>query len=236
MSVTAIIPTTCESSRGPSLRRAILSVVDQIPENGLILIVANGDRIDESVVRMAEGFPRTRVERLEEASVAKAQQLGRHLVTTEFFCFLDDDDEYLPGAFSMRLDELRADPSVDVVVTNGFERIDNDATDQSGASRTCAGGPASRIAARKLARVLRRFFSYAIRDARLLRRPYLFFRVDPSRLQACIETGYTVHRYSDVSHTFEPQFGLQVTGLSPGAAAGIGQIADWIYHPTCGER
>ena len=127
MSVTAIIPTTCESSRGPSLRRAILSVIDQIPEDGLILIVANGDRIDESVVRMAEGFPRTRVERLEEASVAKAQQLGRRFVTTEFFCFLDDDDEYLPGAFSMRLDVLRADPSIDVVVTNGYTRIDNDA-------------------------------------------------------------------------------------------------------------
>ena len=127
MSVTAIIPTTCESSRGPLLRRAILSVVDQIPENGLILIVANGDRVDESVVRMAESFPRTRVQRLEEASVAKAQQLGRHLVTTEFFCFLDDDDEYLPNAFTTRLKELRADPSVDVVVTNGFKRIDNDA-------------------------------------------------------------------------------------------------------------
>ena len=127
MSITAIIPTTCESSRGPLLRRAILSVVDQIPEDGLIRIVANGDRIDESVVRMAEGFPQTRVERLEEASVARAQQLGRRLVTTEFFCFLDDDDEYLNNAFTTRLNELRADPSVDVVVTNGFERIDNDA-------------------------------------------------------------------------------------------------------------
>ena len=80
-------------------------------------------------------FPRTRVERLEEASVAKAQQLGRRSSRTEFFCFLDDDDEYLPGAVSMRLNELRADSSVDVVVTNGFERIvDNSYRMRAGAS------------------------------------------------------------------------------------------------------
>ena len=125
MTVTAIIPTTCDSSRGPSLRRAILSIVDQVPDNGLILVVANGDRIDEAVVRMAQEFPRTRVERLEKASVAKAQQLGRRLVRTEYFCFLDDDDEYLPGAVTTRLNEIHADSSVDVVVTNGFEDVDN---------------------------------------------------------------------------------------------------------------
>ena len=126
MSITAIIPTTCESSRKHSLRRAILSMVDQVPDSGVILVIANGDRIDESVVRMVEGFPRIRVERLEEANVAKAQQFGRRLVTTEFFCFLDDDDEYLPGAFSTRLNELRADSSADVVVTNGLKSVDNE--------------------------------------------------------------------------------------------------------------
>jgi hypothetical protein len=124
MSVTVIIPTTCEQRRGATLRRALLSVLDQLPEGGCVLVVANGDRVDEKLVQMVKSFPRTRLERLQEASVARAQQHGRGVVTTEFFCFLDDDDEYLANALDVRVSRLRANSAVDVLVTNGLTRVD----------------------------------------------------------------------------------------------------------------
>jgi hypothetical protein len=61
------------------------------------------------------------VERLREGSVAAAQRLGRMRVRTEFFSFLDDDDEYLAGAVATRLEALRGDSAIDVVVTNGLK-------------------------------------------------------------------------------------------------------------------
>jgi glycosyltransferase involved in cell wall biosynthesis len=123
MSVTVIIPTTCETRRGSTLQRAILSVADQLPAGGSIQVVANGDRVDESVARMAERLPHVALHRLPEANVAAAQRLGRRLVTTEFFCFLDDDDEYLPNAFDIRIAALRSDGAVDAVVTNGYTHV-----------------------------------------------------------------------------------------------------------------
>jgi len=126
MSVTVIIPTTAEAARASSLRRAMLSVVDQLSGDGLIIVVANGERVDDGVLGMVETFPRTRIERLPAANVAQAQQRGRNLVATEFFCFLDDDDEYLPDAFQARMQAFQADPAADVVVTNGFKRIGSD--------------------------------------------------------------------------------------------------------------
>lgn len=119
MSVTVIVPTTCEAARAASLRRALESVAPQLPDDGLVLVVANGSRVDERTLRMVAEAPRTRIERLSEGSVARAQRFGRTCVATPFFCFLDDDDEYLPGAIEARLRALLDDPAADVVVTNG---------------------------------------------------------------------------------------------------------------------
>ncbi len=118
MSVTVVIPSTC--SRRDELRRAIESVVDQVTDDGAIVVVANGPRVDEATLAVARRFARTRVERLAEANVAKAQRVGRSLVDTEFFCFLDDDDEFLPGALAMRVAALREQPDVDVLIANGY--------------------------------------------------------------------------------------------------------------------
>ena len=44
------------------------------------------------------------------------------MVETEFFGFLDDDDEYLPGAVPLRLAALVNDASLDAVITNGYRQ------------------------------------------------------------------------------------------------------------------
>jgi glycosyltransferase involved in cell wall biosynthesis len=103
------------------LNRAIASVRDQLPTGGSIVVVANGSRCDSDVVNALASIPAVRVLRVSEANVAAAQRWGRNSVMTEFFSFLDDDDEYLPGAIALRLAELRDDPSQDVVVTNGMK-------------------------------------------------------------------------------------------------------------------
>jgi hypothetical protein len=58
-----------------------------------------------------------------EGSQSNAQLVGRRAATTEFFSFLDDDDEYLPGALDIRLAALEDSPSSSVVVTNGFVEV-----------------------------------------------------------------------------------------------------------------
>jgi hypothetical protein len=124
VSLTVIIPTTCETARGQDLGRAIESVAGQLPAGGCVLVVANGSRVDDVLLRELQSRPGVRTERLREGSVAAAQRLGRASVRTEFFCFLDDDDEYLPGAVATRIDALRADAAIDVVVTNGLRAVD----------------------------------------------------------------------------------------------------------------
>jgi hypothetical protein len=120
MSVTVIVPTTCESAREHSLLRAVHSVIPQLTGDGCVLLVVNGSRVDESVLRAVQELPRICVVRLDEGNVAHAQRLGRASVRTPFFCFLDDDDQYLPGALETRTRVLQDDASIDVVATNGY--------------------------------------------------------------------------------------------------------------------
>jgi glycosyl transferase family 2 len=57
-------------------------------------------------------------------SYPAAQRLGRSHVATPYFCFLDDDDELLPGSIAARLAHVQAHPDVDVVVARGYRCID----------------------------------------------------------------------------------------------------------------
>jgi glycosyltransferase involved in cell wall biosynthesis len=45
---------------------------------------------------------------------------GRTLVTNEFFAYLDDDDEFLPGALRTRVAPMLEDADVGFVATNGY--------------------------------------------------------------------------------------------------------------------
>jgi len=56
----------------------------------------------------------------EQASPGCALRIGRRIVNSDFYAFLDDDDELLPHALSTGLELLQAEPAVDLVVTTGY--------------------------------------------------------------------------------------------------------------------
>lgn len=119
--VTVIIPTL--AVRRAALDRAIASVLGQRGIAALPLVVVNGARFDPDDVAALAADPRLRVERIAGAGVSAARLAGRRAVETEFFAFLDDDDEFLPDSLARSVARLRADPSVDVVVTNGLRDV-----------------------------------------------------------------------------------------------------------------
>jgi len=56
-------------------------------------------------------------------SLAAGMLAGRRAVTTPFFGFLDDDDEYLPGAVDTRLAAMMVHPDASIVTTNGYRHL-----------------------------------------------------------------------------------------------------------------
>jgi hypothetical protein len=118
--VTIIIPTLCRRERRPLLMRAIGSLAGQAGVSYRVLLAVNGKEFDPDLLAELAAAPSVDVLRIEEASLPNALRHAREAVGTEFFGFLDDDDEYLPGALETRLAPLRADPSLDAVVTNGY--------------------------------------------------------------------------------------------------------------------
>jgi hypothetical protein len=116
--VSIVIPTSAASGRRAMLDRAIASVDAQdCPTE--IVVVPNGAAVDAQTLRDLEADRRvTRVLRLDEANVSVARYAGLGVATGEYFGFLDDDDELLPGALSTRL--ALFGPDRDVVATNGY--------------------------------------------------------------------------------------------------------------------
>jgi len=118
--VTIIIPTTCEARRGAVLWRAIDSILSAADEPPNILLVVNGVRYDASLLERLRADVRLQVIYESVGSLPRALRIGRDAVRTDYFGFLDDDDEYLNGAVSVRRRILDEHADVDVVVCNGL--------------------------------------------------------------------------------------------------------------------
>lgn len=119
--VSVIIPTTCEAHRAQSLRNAIHSAETQEAVSVRVIVVVNGTRYDRALYDDLRRRRTLTLHYLEAPSLPAARRHGRRAVCTEFFAFIDDDDEFLPGAFHTRALPLLCDGSLDVVVTNGFD-------------------------------------------------------------------------------------------------------------------
>lgn len=122
MLVSVIIPTTASPSRVPLLKSALDMLGRQVGASALPIVVVNGDAFDHEFVRCLKSDPRIRYLYREEGCAPRAVAAGRATVDTEFFGTLDDDDVYLPNAASVRASVLRSDPSIDAVITNGYDR------------------------------------------------------------------------------------------------------------------
>lgn len=123
--VTVIIPTLATRERQESLLRALDSLASADRQRPIqILVVVNGNRYHAPLL---EALPRPGVEllRIQEASLPAAILAGRKAVRTRYFCFLDDDDLYLPDAIALRVAAIETSPAADLVVTNGLRRSGN---------------------------------------------------------------------------------------------------------------
>lgn len=120
--ISVILPTRALAERGEALLRAIESVLGQRGVRGVPVVVINGGDADPALRRRLEGDPRCRVFQLERPHLPAAIREGRRRVDTAWFASLDDDDEYLPDGLARRLDALHADPTLDLVVSNGIRR------------------------------------------------------------------------------------------------------------------
>ncbi|MES1981090.1 MAG: glycosyltransferase family 2 protein [Pseudomonadota bacterium] len=124
--VSVIVPTTCEKTRSEFIERAIASILDQAGAELDVIIVVNGDRLDTALLNQLESTAQLRVIRIAEGNVSVARYAGVANARGSFFCFLDDDDEFLPGAIKQRLDIFDRFPDADIVVTNGYVFTDHD--------------------------------------------------------------------------------------------------------------
>lgn len=124
--VSVIVPTTCETARGAQITRSIGSVFAQTGVAAELILVVNGSLVDQCLLDQWRGEPRLTVHRIDEGNVSRARVAGLRHATGDFFSFLDDDDEFLPGALELRARLLRDHPEFDVVVTNGFRHNDGD--------------------------------------------------------------------------------------------------------------
>lgn len=134
--ITVIIPTTCELRRWESLQRAIASVMQQSGVTPRVLAVVNGQRFDPTRYEALCQMPGVEVVYLAEGNASLAQRTGRSLVTTAYFAFLDDDDEYLPGGLKARLVPLEQDNALDFVASQGvrcFDGVDQPCWPSTGA-------------------------------------------------------------------------------------------------------
>lgn len=115
--ISVIIPTTCDARREDMLLRAVQSVFDQQNVRIELIVVVNGSRVNDEVLNRLMKYQVGMI-RLDEGNVSKARYSGLQASTGEYFCFLDDDDEFLPGALAHRLSLF--EDGVDCVVTNGL--------------------------------------------------------------------------------------------------------------------
>lgn len=122
--VTAIIPTLCSAPRAEALKRAISSLKNASSNPVRILVVVNGQRFDPELLAELQSRQDINVAYIREGSAPLAQLEGRRRVKTEFFCFLDDDDEYLAGAIDRRIEVIARHPNASIVVTNGLIKDD----------------------------------------------------------------------------------------------------------------
>jgi glycosyltransferase involved in cell wall biosynthesis len=120
--VTVIIPTTCFFERKISLLNAIRSAQEAAPGAVTVLVAVNGGCFDPGLVEYLKSRTDLKFIRFAEGSLAKTISLARPLIRTEYFCFLDDDDELLPGSLVWRLATLQNNPAKDIVLSNGFVR------------------------------------------------------------------------------------------------------------------
>lgn len=119
---TIILPTLATEDRAHQLRRAIQSIFDGTTSSIEVLICVNGKRWHSGTIEALREIPGVSIHLLDVASLPKAIAFGRSQVSSRYFGFLDDDDYLLPKSLDWKIDYLEQNPSVDLIVADGFRK------------------------------------------------------------------------------------------------------------------
>lgn len=120
--VSVIVPTRALAERAGLVRRAIRTILEQEGVSVVPIVVVNGTTGDPELLDELRASTRLRLVYRDRANLPAALRAGREIVTTEFVTTLDDDDELLPGALSIRVAALESNPGWQAVVSNGMIR------------------------------------------------------------------------------------------------------------------
>src|SRR5262245_46482332 len=118
--VTVIIPTIGDERRGETIWRAIESAGPRPGAATRIIVVINGTQFSADPLAQIRATPTIECVCLQAGSLPLARLTGLQMVASEFFAFLDDDDEFLENGLKPRLDVLRSDAEIAFVVSNGW--------------------------------------------------------------------------------------------------------------------
>jgi glycosyltransferase involved in cell wall biosynthesis len=90
---------------------------------GIPIVVVNGNRHNEETIAALRRRHDIRLFQLPQGGFSRALRFGRERVDTPFFCFLDDDDLYLPDALQDRVRTMVRELQIDVLVTSGMKQV-----------------------------------------------------------------------------------------------------------------
>lgn len=120
--VTVIIASLATRERASALFRAISSVsISAGAEILEIVVCVNGSKWDAETVDRLRATSGVKLFQLQQPSLPEALLYGRKTVETEYFCFLDDDDELLEKSIDVRLELMDSNRELDLVVANGYD-------------------------------------------------------------------------------------------------------------------
>jgi glycosyltransferase involved in cell wall biosynthesis len=120
--VSVVIATAALPERRAALLHAVECALNQTPQPTVIVVV-NGVRFDRQVYAQLERESAVTLAYSKQPSYPAAQRLGRTLVRSEYCCFLDDDDELLPGSIESRVERAERADRPDVIVSAGYRRV-----------------------------------------------------------------------------------------------------------------
>lgn len=107
LAVSVVIPTF---NRGHLIERAIRSVLAELQDRDEVFVVDDGstDKTGEVVAR----FPRVTYLTANHGGAGKARNIGMRAANNPLVAFLDSDDEWLPGALTLKRTLLKAHPEL----------------------------------------------------------------------------------------------------------------------------
>lgn len=126
--VTVIIPT---KNRNEFLRRAIDSVAAQGYPSLQVCVVDNNDDpelsrgVEQMVEQYRQAHPQTEWTYLtsRQSYASGVKNDGMRRAKGRFICFLDDDDQLLPGSIALRAERMEADPELALLYCAGYSLI-----------------------------------------------------------------------------------------------------------------